>query len=423
MQEGIYEMLVLKEIQPINISMGSQPNVLAADFSKPSFKTNDKAASPSNTISPSAAKDSDKFEKKESDEPKNKLLIGMTAIAGTSTAGLAFTWARLGKILKLLGIAAPFALFGRLSKVHELSIRDGLTGLFNKKHLLATLSEGLQKATQKNQHYSVAMLDMDNFKAFNEIFDHNIGDDVLKRISVCIQNVTKKHKVKGYRYGGEEFTVLMPEHTSESAQKVLQEISEAIRNDKEIQKFLPEFRKKAEERIAFVSPKIPRLNAVFQKLRNNSGNSKQVANEITALVEEHIREFDPTDAKPLKDYVAKLKAADGKELAKLLAIRAPIGVDSTLGNELDKIYRQYGAMKHDREKWLDHLTRHNMFTISSGVVNLQDGRTKISEAEHLLGIADEALKSAKENGKNTIVAANDELIKSTIDKINKKKAA
>lgn len=416
-------MLVLKEIQPTNHSMGSQSNVLTANFSKPSFKGNDKSASPSNNISPSTAKDSDKFEKAESNENKNKLLIGMTALAGTSTAGLAFTWARLGKILKVLGIAAPFALFGRLSKVHELSVRDGLTGLFNKKNLLASLREGLQKATRKNQHYSVAMLDMDNFKAFNEIFDHNTGDDVLKRISGCIQNVTKRHKVQGYRYGGEEFTVLMPEHASESAQKILQEISEAIRNDKEIQKLLPEFRKKAEDRIAFVSPRIPRINSVFQKLRSHSGNSKQVANEIVTLVEDHIKEFEPTDAKPLKDYVAKLKTADGKELTKLLAIRAPIGVDSTLGVELDKIYRQYGAMKHDREKWLDHLTRHNMFTISSGVVNLQDGKTQISEAEHLLGIADEALKSAKENGKNTIVAANSELIKGTIDKINKKKAA
>lgn len=323
----------------------------------------------------------------------------------------------------MLGIAAPFALFGRLSKVHELSLKDGLTGLFNKKNLLASLHEGLQKATHKNQHYSVAMLDMDNFKAFNEIFDHNTGDDVLKRISACIQNVTKKHKVKGYRYGGEEFTVLMPEHTSESAKKVLQEISEAIKHDKEIQKLLPEFRKKAEDRIAFVSPRIPRINAIFQRLRGQSGSSKQIASEIATLVEEHIKEFEPTDAKPLKDYVAKLKTADGKELAKLLAIRAPIGVDSSLGVELDKIYRQYGAMKHDREKWLDHLTRHNMFTISSGVVNLQDGKTKISEAEHLLGIADEALKSAKENGKNTIVAANNELIEGTIDKINRKKAA
>lgn len=413
-------MIVLKEIQPISTSMGAQSNVLAANFSKLSFRGNE------TVTSTSAVQTKDKFEKNEKDEQseqKNKYLIGMTALAATSTAGLAFTWTRLGKILKLVGVAVPFAFFGRLSKVHELSIRDGLTGLFNKKNLLATLDEGFQKAVQKNQHYSVAMLDMDNFKAFNEIFDHNTGDDVLKRISSCIQNVTKKHKLKGFRYGGEEFTILMPNHASESAHKVLQEISDAIKNDAGIQKLLPEFRQKAQDRIAFVSPRIPRINAIFPKLRSKSGNLRQIANEITSLVEEHIKAFEPTDSKPLKAFVEKLKAADNDELQKLLQIRAPIGNDSTLGNELDKIYQQYSSMQHDREKWIGHLTRHNMFTISSGVVNLQDGKTKITNTEHLLGIADEALKSAKENGKNTIITANDELIKSSVEKINKKKAA
>lgn len=76
--------------------MGSQSNVLAANFSKPSFRGNEKTAS-LNNITPSAAKDSDKFEKTESAEQKNKILIGMAALAGTTSVGLAFTWARLGE--------------------------------------------------------------------------------------------------------------------------------------------------------------------------------------------------------------------------------------------------------------------------------------------------------------------------------------
>lgn len=411
-------MLAFNEIQSVNINSETQPKNLGAKIYKPSFRGNNSSEAPVANVK---TLDDDKFEKKENNERKDRLFVGMAALAGTSTAGLALTWARLGKILKLVGVAAPFAFFGRLSKVHELSIKDGLTGLFNKKNLIATLGEDFKKAAQKNQHYSVAMLDMDNFKAFNEIFDHNTGDDVLKRISACIQNVTKKHKLKGYRYGGEEFTILMPNHASESAQKVLQEISNAIKNDAAIQKLLPEFRKNAQDRIAFVTTRIPKLNEIFPKLRNKSGNNRQLANEIASLVEEHIKQFEPTDSKPLKDFITKLKTAQGSELGNLLQIRAKIGLDSTLGNELDKIYRQYSAMKHDREKWIDHLTRHNMFTISSGVVNLQDGKNKITEAQQLLGIADEALKSAKENGKNTIVAANDELIKSATAKINKKK--
>jgi diguanylate cyclase (GGDEF)-like protein len=402
--------------------MGTQSKLLNANSSKPSFRGNETAAPSSASTSPSTALNEDKFEKKDEIKPKNKLFITLAAVAGASTAGLTFTWARLGKILKLMGVAVPFALFGRLSKVHELSLKDGLTGLFNKKNLIATLNEGYQKAVQKKQNYSVAMLDMDNFKAFNEIFDHNTGDDVLKRISNCIHGVVKKHKIKGFRYGGEEFTVLMPNHNNESAKKVIEEIAEAIKKDADIQKLLPKFTKISQEDIAFVSPKLIQINDIFTKLREKSGNSRQIANEIVSVVEEHIKKYEPTDAKSLKDFVTKLKTTEGSELHKLLHIDSKVGVDSILGNELDKIYKQYSSIKHDREKWLGHITRHNMFTVSGGVVDLQDSKIAISSGEYLTGIADEALKSAKENGKNVIITANDELIKSAIDKINKKNA-
>lgn len=416
-------MLILKEIQPINNSMGTQSNVLAAGFSKPSFRGNDKAAS-SNTITPSSAKNSDTFETKENDERKNKLLIGLTALAGTSTAGLAFTWARLGKILKLVGIAAPFALFGRLSKVHELSLKDGLTGLFNKSTLKATLLKDFQKIVKTKGNYNVAMLDVDNFKGFNEIFDHNKGDKVLKKIADCIQNVTKKYKVKGYRYGGEEFAVLLPNNSSESAKKVIEEIAEAIRKDEYIQAQLPEFKKRTQEDLEFISPIMIQINEIFTKLKakEHATNPKQLAQKIVSLVEQHIEKFKPTDSKAFKDFMAKLKTADGEELRKLIDINAKVNNESTLGNELDKIYTQYKAMKNDREKWLDHLNKHKMFTISGGIFNFQDSKISIDNSEHLLKIADAALKSAKENHKNTIVSTNDELIQNVIDEIMRKNA-
>jgi len=418
--------------------MDAQSKNLDADFSKPRFKGNDTDSVPSTVVTPSAApannanvskppsaQDRDKFEKKIKKQEEVEIALG--AIAGTSVAGLALTWAKLGKILKVLGVAAiPLALFGkfgRISKVGEFSLKDGLTGLFNKSTLLTTLSKDFQKTVKKKENYSVAMLDMDNFKAFNEIFDHDTGDKVLKTISDCIQRVVKTHKVKGFRYGGEEFAVILPGHNSKSAEKILEEMSNAIKKDEYIQGLLPEFSKKAQEDIAFVSPKLIQINEIFAKLREKSNNPRKLADEIISLAEEHIKEYEPTDAKALKDFVAKLKTASGGELHKNLHISTKVGLDSSLGNELDKIYRQYSSMKHDREKWLDHITRHKMFTISGGVVNLQDSKIAINDGKHLLKIADTALKSAKENGKNLIVTANDEVITSAMDKITKRNTA
>jgi diguanylate cyclase (GGDEF)-like protein len=417
-------MLVLKEIQPINNSMGAQSNILNANFSKPSFRGNNTETLPSKAALPSAA-DGDKFEKNESSKPKSKFFIAMTALAGASTAGLALTWARLGKILKLVGVAVPIAFFGRLSKVRELSLKDGLTGLFNKYTLKATISKDFQEIIKKKKNYCVAMLDMDNFKGFNEIFDHNKGDKVLKRIADCIHSVTKKHKVNGYRYGGEEFAVLLPNHNSESAKKVLEEIAEAIRKDEYIQGLLPEFKKHTQEDIEFMSPLMTQINEIFAKLKGkqHTVNHKQLAGQIISLVEKHIEKYRPTDAKALKDYIAKLKSADSKGLPNLLGTKTQIGDASTLGNELDKIYIQYKTMKNDREKWLYHINMHNMFTISGGLFSFLDSKVVIDDSGHLLKIADAALKSAKESHKNIIVTANDEITKSVIDEVNKQKAA
>lgn len=399
--------------------MDSQSNILSANFSKPSFQGDNKAASPSKTISPSAAQDSDKLEAKN----KNKLLIGMTALAGTSTAGLAFTWARLGKILKLVGVAVPVALFGRLSKVHELSLKDGLTGLLNKDTLKATLKKDFAKFSKTKKDYSVAMLDMDNFKGFNEILGHEVGDKVLKSIAECIHQVTKKHKIKGYRYGGEEFTVLVPNQNSESAKKLLEEIAEAIKKDSYIQGLLPKFSEKVQSRLAFLAPKPTQINGIFARLRSKSGDSRKLADEITKLVEGHIETYDPPHTKDLEDFLAKVKVAKGGELRKLLQIGTKIGDESTLGSELDKIYTQYSSLHNDRQKWIDHINRHKMFTVSGGVVNLQDAAGQASESKDLIKIADKALKSAKDNGKNSIVVANEELIKKVIERIRKAKTS
>lgn len=404
-------MLALNEIQSINASMGAQPNIWNAHFSTPSFKGNET----------SSVSDGDKFEKKDTKKSKNKIFIALAALTGASATGIAVTWAKLGKILKLAGVAIPVAFFARLGKVRELSLRDGLTGLFNKDTLRATLAKDFKKFTKSKGNYSLAMLDMDNFKGFNEILGHEVGDKVLKRIADCMHQIMKKHKINGYRYGGEEFTMLLPNQDSEAAKKVLDEIAEAIKKDEYIQGLLPKFSEKVKGRIAFLSPKLAQFKDIFSKLHSRSTEPEKLSREIISMVEDHIETFDPPHTKALEAFMSKLKAAKGEELRDLLQIRAKIGNESCLGSELDKIYMQYDSLCNDRQKWIKHINRHKMFTVSGGVVNLKD--CAISDSDDLIKVADKALKSAKDNGKNSIVIANEELIKKVIERINKAKAA
>lgn len=91
----------------------------------------------------------------------------------------------------------------------ELSIRDGLTGAFNHRHFQKKLKEELQRSKRTGNPFSLLMLDIDHFKQFNDNFGHQTGDLVLKHISsITIKNIRKIDVFS--RYGGEEFTIILP---------------------------------------------------------------------------------------------------------------------------------------------------------------------------------------------------------------------
>ncbi len=98
------------------------------------------------------------------------------------------------------------------------SLRDPLTGLFNRRYLEASLEREAQRAQRQQQPLSVLMLDLDNFKRFNDRFGHDAGDALLAHFGALLQNLVRGEDVV-CRYGGEEFTVLM--HETDSAQALI----------------------------------------------------------------------------------------------------------------------------------------------------------------------------------------------------------
>lgn len=94
-------------------------------------------------------------------------------------------------------------------RLRRLSTTDGLTGLFNRRHLDETLAIEMERALRYNSPLSIMMFDVDHFKRFNDEHGHDQGDRVLQAIAQSLQEHVRKVDVP-CRYGGEEFLAILP---------------------------------------------------------------------------------------------------------------------------------------------------------------------------------------------------------------------
>ncbi|MET3106276.1 diguanylate cyclase (GGDEF)-like protein [Oxalobacteraceae bacterium GrIS 2.11] len=94
--------------------------------------------------------------------------------------------------------------------VQEISTRDELTGLCNRRYLKSLLDQHVERHMRTGGDFYLAMIDLDHFKRVNDSFGHHVGDEVLKRLSQCTCELLRKTDTIG-RWGGEEFLLLLPE--------------------------------------------------------------------------------------------------------------------------------------------------------------------------------------------------------------------
>lgn len=105
----------------------------------------------------------------------------------------------------------------------ELSILDGLTGLYNHRYFHEVLTREISRAKRYPQEFSLLMMDIDEFKKYNDQRGHLQGDDLLKQISrIFSQSIRCVDMV--FRYGGEEFVILLPQTPPEGALAVANRI-------------------------------------------------------------------------------------------------------------------------------------------------------------------------------------------------------
>jgi diguanylate cyclase (GGDEF)-like protein/PAS domain S-box-containing protein len=100
------------------------------------------------------------------------------------------------------------------NRYRELSIHDNLTQLFNSRHFYHQLKMEIDRTNRYGHSLAFLLLDLDDFKAFNDTYGHVEGDQVLRRFGQVFKRCLRQTD-SAYRYGGEEFTILMPMTTSE----------------------------------------------------------------------------------------------------------------------------------------------------------------------------------------------------------------
>lgn len=118
---------------------------------------------------------------------------------------------------------------GLYSKMEQMAVRDGLTNIYNRRHLTQRLAEKLEKAKEEKTPVSVALFDIDKFKNVNDTYGHLCGDEVIKRAACLARKHAKMHGGFAGRYGGEEFVMVFPDTDVEEAYEYLKVFHEDVR--------------------------------------------------------------------------------------------------------------------------------------------------------------------------------------------------
>lgn len=143
----------------------------------------------------------------------------VTVALAVALAGLSSHVTPSGRATLALLVVAGL-LIATIESSYDLAFRDRLTGLLGRRALDEALA-------QQGRRYTVAMVDVDHFKKFNDRYGHDAGDRVLRAVARRLDRVTGGGRA--YRYGGEEFTVLFPRRSADDTREHLETLRKAIR--------------------------------------------------------------------------------------------------------------------------------------------------------------------------------------------------
>ncbi|MDZ7700013.1 MAG: diguanylate cyclase [Deltaproteobacteria bacterium] len=119
-------------------------------------------------------------------------------------------------------------------KLSRLSITDALTGLYNHRHFYDSLEREILRAKRQNSGLAVIMFDLDGFKGYNDEHGHRAGDNLLKCVGDNLRKNIREGVDAGFRYGGDEFAVILIEADEAIARKMAERIEKTVQQECDI---------------------------------------------------------------------------------------------------------------------------------------------------------------------------------------------
>lgn len=133
--------------------------------------------------------------------------------------------ARVRSMLRIKKLQDEIELKNR--ELERVSITDGLTGLFNHRHIHSLLHEEFERADRTGERLTVAMFDLDRFKSVNDTYGHQAGDRVLEQLADILRESAREIDRLG-RYGGEEFMALLPDTGIEDGEVFVERVRREV---------------------------------------------------------------------------------------------------------------------------------------------------------------------------------------------------
>jgi diguanylate cyclase (GGDEF)-like protein len=165
------------------------------------------------------------------------VLLPLSAERGSPTGTLAVLWRRAVDEaneddlagLEELALTAGKALENarQFRELHELAVRDPLSGLHNRRYFHETLAQEVKRAHRYDRRLALIFFDLDDFKSINEEIGHLGGDSVLAEVAQRLQSVVRSADIP-CRVGGDEFAVILPESSLDDTERFFQRLQLAI---------------------------------------------------------------------------------------------------------------------------------------------------------------------------------------------------
>src|SRR5471030_188734 len=114
--------------------------------------------------------------------------------------------------------------------IMQISVRDGLTGLYNRRHWESLLDNEIESFQRYHHKTTLVLIDIDHFKEINDNYGHSVGDQAIILLAQELQQTLRAADIIG-RYGGDEFAAILPHTTAEQTQKVLERLQSRLDND------------------------------------------------------------------------------------------------------------------------------------------------------------------------------------------------